>query len=197
MPINPPIVEVVPPGSTQAIVRELQPNTTYTAYIYHLGASPDRSFSTPLVFTFTTVAAQATAATPTNPAAFAGMIDADGMLHVNGTYGIEVTPAEFPSIIFLQVAIETAIGSGVPGGFVTEGVEPARVTSNTVINRTRIATTAANDNLKRFVQAYAWRRGAIQSATTTPIMVAPWGQPGGSAAFQIAGVLSDNVSESL
>jgi hypothetical protein len=34
MAINPPIVEVVPPGSTQAIVRELQPNTTYTVYIY-------------------------------------------------------------------------------------------------------------------------------------------------------------------
>jgi hypothetical protein len=119
------------------------------------------------------------------------------MMRVDGTFGIEVTPTEFPSTIIMEVAVETALGSGVPAGFEYAGHDISSVSSNSVINRTRIAAIAANDNLKRFVRAYATRRGAIDSAYTTPIMIAPWGEPSGSAAYQIVGVLVDDVSLSL
>jgi len=95
------------------------------------------------------------------------------------------------------VAIETAIGSGVPGGFVTEGVEPAARHEQ---YRDQ-PDTDRDDGGQR--QSEALRAGIRLAARGHPecdhhaIMVAPWGQPGGSAAFQIAGVLSDNVSESL
>jgi hypothetical protein len=195
--INPPVWDVVPAGSTQSILRGLLPNTTYTAYVFHRDQPPDRSFSAPLVVTFTTAAPQATAATPLNPAGFAGRITEDGMLRVDGTYGIEVTPTEFPSTIVMESAVETALGSGVPGGFVYAGHDIASVASNDVINRTRIAAVAANDNLKRFVRAYATRRGAINSAYTAAITIFPWGEPSGAAAYEIAGVFTEDVSLSL
>jgi hypothetical protein len=189
--INPPMVDVVPPGSSQFILRGLLPSTTYTYYIYHLDPMPGRSFSTPLVGTFTTPAAQATAQTPTNPTGITGRTDASGMYRVDGTFGIEVTPMEFPSTIILQVAVETAIGSGVPAGFVDTTFDIAKVAANTIVNRTRLTATAANDQLKRFVRAYATRRGAIQSAYTTAITLDPWSaNPAVTPNLLIAGTLS-------
>jgi hypothetical protein len=180
MAVNPPVVDVLPPASTQTTLTELLPGTTYTALIYHLDAPPGHSFSTPLVVTFTTATAQATAQIPQSPAAFAGQVDEEGYRHLDGTFGVEVTPMEFPSIIVMEVAIETAVGSGVPAGFAAAAIDIARISSNSVVNRTRITASAPHDGLQRFVRAYATRRGAIQSGWTNPIMVDPWGPPVGA-----------------
>lgn len=186
--INPPIYDYLPPGSTQTTLTGLLPNTQYTVFIYHLSPGPHKSGSPVLTLTFTTAANQATALVPTSPSAFVGKVDASGLYKRDGSYGLIVTPAEFPSTLVMEVATETAIGSGTPGAYATATSETARVSTAGIVNLTQLTTFAANDQLQRWARCYATRDGMLASAYTTPVAISPWGPPIG-ARLVIAGVL--------
>jgi hypothetical protein len=161
------LLAVLPAGTPQYLVEAVSGSHTYT--VYEIDQPPLLGTST-----VATVSGAPTGGTtltaPIDPAAFAGRHTADGLLIIDGTYGLEVTATAIPSTVQFEIATETAVGSGSYGAYVVGGLVPAAQGG-----RTRFTTQAPqNDGLRRELRAKSIRNGATSSAYTAAQVVDPW-----------------------
>lgn len=164
-------VKFLPPGSTRYTLIGLVPGTSYDVEVVLADFPPSSATSPVSTLTFAAGAGAPTLSVPWAPAAFAGTLGPGGMYETNGTYGLEVTAAEWPSQIELEVAVETAVGSGAYGAYnflVRElAVQGYRA-------RTRLTGLAPNDGLRRKLRARAVFSGWTSSGYTAEVVVAPY-----------------------
>jgi len=163
----------LPAGSINYTLTGLTAGATYTATL-QLKESPT-STGTTLTVTFTTSATTPTLSPPTQPSAYAGTPDPNtGLVVIDGTYGIQVraNDADAPGVtIVVQVAVETAVGSGTPGAFSDAGSGPAVLGGFTRVT----LPSAPNDGKLRYLQARETRAGYDDSSESTPVVsVNPW-----------------------
>jgi len=165
-------VMVLNPGSTQYMLEGLTPNTAYTASVQHRDPrTGDTSALTEI--TFTTANVSRTLSAPVNPAPFAGVLNPlTGAPNRDGTFGIGVLAAEFPSFLEVQIAVETAVGSGVYGPWETRATQPT--IPSVLGNWTTGIFVAPNDGLHRQLRARHVLDGCVPSAYTAPVTVLPW-----------------------
>jgi hypothetical protein len=89
---------------------------------------------------------------------------------INGIFGMAVFAEEYPSTIEYQVAIETAIGSGVYGAW-NELCAPVLAVQG---DWTLGVSNAPYDQLRRKMRARATRAGALPSAWTAEVIALPF-----------------------
>ena len=175
-----------PAGSTRAVLRNLTPATEYTVNVFHQLNGAYNAATAAATATFTTASTQATASAPLQPLPLVGQLEATGAKFVEGSYGVEVASPDFPAQVVLQVAPETAVGSGAPGTYYDAVAEvatiPVPMPATPSVGRTRIQTFAPNDGLKRFVRAVIRRPGVLDSVPTSAVMLDPWLSPNSTAA---------------
>jgi len=168
---NVPVV-YLPPGSTSYTLHGLTASTSYTATVRIQESAS--SFGSSDSVTFTTAGTTPTLSPPTNPSAFAGTPDPNtGVVVIDGTFGIQVraNDADAPVMIVVQVAVETAVGSGTPGAFSDAGSGPGILGGFTRV----VLPSAPNDGKLRYLQARETRAGYLDSSESTPVVsVNPW-----------------------
>lgn len=171
------LVVVLPPGSTQYVLEDLEDDEEYDVSVNHLDqATGDRSDAA--TDTFTAGADVVALSAPTDPDAFA-YIDPDPVFtaryrtpDARGVYGMGVvaaTTADIPGDVEIAEAVETAVGSDTYGSYTTVGRVPAVAGDWTVWAR-----TAPNDGLKRKLKARHIRGASLVSTYTEEVFVTPW-----------------------
>jgi hypothetical protein len=163
-------INVLPPGSNQYLIEGLTPGSAYT-----FGVQPrdegTGDVAVVVEVTFTAGATTRTLAAPVDPAAFSGSTDPlTGNPKRDGLFGIAVLAAEYPGFVEVQVAVETAVGSGTYGALATSGTLIPSVSGNWTIWQ----DTAPNDGLRRQLQARHVAIGSTASAYTTVVTATPW-----------------------
>jgi hypothetical protein len=172
----------LPAGSTQYTLTHLTPSGGYTASLLH--RDPASNVSTAKVTAaFTQAAGATTLPAPINPVGVVGSIDARGIPHVDGTYGLDVTATSVPGFIEFLVAIETGVGAGTYGTAASAAILPA-ISGNP----TSFRAVAPSDGLKRQLTARHVRTGATTSTSTAGVNVNPWG------ALSVPGALTLSLS---
>ncbi len=164
---------VMPAGSTSTAIATLELSTAYDFDVRHHEAPPYDGVSPSASATFTTGATGRTLLPPDNPSAFSGSYDAASGSFINdGTYGLEVTAAEFPEAIQFEVAIETSPGSGTYGAY----VDPTRSQRGAAQQpaRTRFTALAPSDGLRRRLHAKAVMVGCTDSPWCDAVDVLPY-----------------------
>jgi hypothetical protein len=151
------------PGSMGAAVDGLKPGKTYEVDVRHRELPPYKGTSTSVTATFTTGSEIRTLAPPTNP---------KGFVNRNGTFGMEVTAVEVPTVITFEVAVETAPDSGTFGPY----QESPMGTRSAVAppGRTQFSRLAPADGRSRRIRARAMRHGATASEWCTFVEVLPY-----------------------
>lgn len=161
---------VLLPGSVTYTLEGLTPGTAYTASVRHYDAASG-NYSSKSTVGFTAGATTVTLSPPTSPTGFCGSRDpVTGSLIRDHTYGIAVAAASHPGAIEVAEAIETAVGAGTYGSFVTS----AKIVPNVLGDWTAWQASAPNDGKRRQLKVRHIRDGATPSAYTTPIEVLPW-----------------------
>lgn len=160
---------IYPAGSVNARLNGLTPSTGYTARVVLVDPS-GAEYGTALTDTFTTLAASATLAAPTNPVIFAGTDPANGGF-ARGLYGLSVMAdtSNPPHSIVIEEAVETAIDSNTAGTYSEVDEIPAQYYGATVWT-----ATTANDLKLRYLRAFARAPGYADSSATTALSVDPW-----------------------
>ena len=172
----------LPAASTTYTLDHLTPSTNYTASVQHRDPAGGGTTAKTTV-AFTTAAAATTLPVPTNPVGVVGSVDLNGVPHVDGTYGLDVTAQSVPGFIEFLVAIETGIGAGTYGTAASAATLPAASA-----NPTSFRAVAPSDGLKRQLTARHVRTGATTSSSTAVVNVNPWG------ALSIPGALTLTLS---
>jgi hypothetical protein len=163
-------IAAIPPSSTRYLIEGLTPSTAYTAGVQARDEATG-DVSAMVDVNFTTGATVVTLAAPVSPAGFAGSLDPDtGVPLRDAVYGMAVIAADNPGFTEVQVAVETAIGAGTYGAFVTSGT----VVPNVLGAWTIWQDNAPNDGLHRQIKARHVRTGATASAYTSVVTVLPW-----------------------
>jgi hypothetical protein len=166
----------LPAGSVEYTIRDLIPGGggitgEVTAYA---GSTPNLGESAATAFSFTPGAVSPTLPIPWSPAGWCGPQD-DLSRNDNGipdgSFGLDVTAAKWPSNIEVEVAVETAIGSGVYGSFVTQ---ISRLVQQGYRTRNRFAFYTGNDRLRRQIRARHNQPGYTASGYTAVVTVNPW-----------------------
>jgi hypothetical protein len=160
----------LPAGSTGYTLTGLVAETDYDVRVVlvnggaEIGTALTDSFLTDLAANQTTLDA------PTNAAVFEGWNPVSGTAQP-GMYGLQVIAVFGPpdmQIVF-EEAVESAVGSGIPGTYANAAILPA-----VVGDVTRFTSTAPNDGKLRYLRAYAAATGYTDSATTTALEADPW-----------------------
>lgn len=150
-------------GSAAAMLDALKPGTTYELEVRHRELPPYKGVSAAASVTFTTGADVRALLPPTDPTPF---------VNRNGTFGMEVTAAEVPTVIAFEVAVELAPDSGTFGDYrqlpkgVRSAVQPP--------GRTQFSAVAAADGRNRRIRARAERHGATPSDWCAFVEVLPY-----------------------
>jgi hypothetical protein len=163
------LVHTLPAGSTQYQPQLMSATDAVVVGVRHREVPPFAGVSTTTELTYTPGVTGLTLSPPTNPSAFAGRVDDDGVPVLDGTFGLEVDAAETPGFVEFSVAAETSAGSGTPGTY-TSGV-PVPAAQGT---RTRWTAVAPNDGLLRYLRARSSRSGTTESSYTAEVSIAPW-----------------------
>lgn len=145
-------------------------STSVEINILHRDDPPFNGVSAVDAHTYTTPATS-TLATPVSPVGFVG---GDGFVK-GGTYGMEVTAVDLPSFIEFDEAVETGVGAGTYGSFVT-----VEMLAAVVGGPTRLTRVAPQDGLRRRMRARAVLEGKTPSSYTANVDVLPWGLPRGA-----------------
>lgn len=159
------------PGSTGTTLTFLVPGAGYDVEVVLMDRLADGGVGPAATVSFTAGSAVPTMPTPWSPAGWAGAEQGLGFYEVNGSFGIDVTAASYPSYISAEVAVETGVGTGVYGSYQVfsqvESVQGYR-------SRTRLSSMAPNDGLRRKLRAQATYPNATASAYTAEVVVNPW-----------------------
>jgi tetrahydromethanopterin S-methyltransferase subunit F len=158
------------PGSARYLQESLTPSTAYTSSVQHRDKTTG-DVSALVDVTYTTSATVTTLQTPLNPQPFAGTRDGvTGIPQRDGIYGVAVYALEFPGFIEVDVAVETSIGAGTYGAFVTSGTRIPSIPGDW----TAWTDIAPNDGLRRLLKVRHARTGATSSSYTSNVTVTPW-----------------------
>lgn len=158
------------PGSLAAPLDAMTPGVSYTATVQYVDPASGIVAASASA-TFTAGGVTATLSAPTNPVSIVGSTDENGIGHIDGTYGLDVTATVLPGTVEFWEAIETAVGSGTYGTAVQVG-KPAPSVSG---GPTSYRSVAPNDGLRRQLKARHVATGATASSFTTPVAMNPWG----------------------
>lgn len=161
-------VATLNPGSVAYTLEGLTPGVAYTASVQYRDPRT-QDLSDPVDVTFTAGATTFTLPAPVLPQGFSGSLNATGVPNADGVYGMAVVAALIPGFVEVAIAIETAIGSGTYGSFVTSA-KVASVSGNWTI----ASFVAPNDGLRRQLKARHVGDGASSSAYTSVVTVKPW-----------------------
>ena len=184
------------PTSVNCRLTGLTPSTSYDVRVV-LQQPSGAEYGTALTDSFATLAASGTLAPPTNPQIFAGTDPSYGGFS-RGLYGLKVyaDTSNPPHAVVIEEAVETAVGSGVPGAYSEVDMIPAQYYGPTVYT-----TTCPNDLLHRWLRAFARLSGYADSAATTGLEVDPWdvtvaggGPITGSVSFTESGMAEDAMA---
>jgi hypothetical protein len=170
------------PGSTGAALDALKPGKTYEIEVRHRELPPYKGVSTSVTATFTTRSEVRTLLPPTNP---------KGLVTRTGTFGMEVTAAEVPTVIAFEVAVEIAPDSGLFGPY-----QESPMGTRTAVappGRTQFTRLAPADGRSRRIRARAMRHGATASdwcpfVEVLPYSAEPDGTPTTSASRRKKGI---------
>lgn len=148
------IATILPAGSTRYNLTGLTANTSYDITVSLTDGT------TLSVTQATTNSGTTQLPPPVNPVAIGNGA---------GNVGLRVVSVHSPATIVFEMAIETAVGSGLPGAY----GEYARAGAllNQYVGQT---ATVANDGLLRYVRAKLTWPGYLDSAYTSPLPVDPW-----------------------
>lgn len=155
------LVAILPPGSTRFLLTELDV-ANRTATVKHREKAPFNGASSASTVAVNTTGAAATLAAPSNPVAFASRHLENGVLVPDGTYGIDVNAAVFPSGIEISVAVGA-------GAFEVREIVPA-----IGFGPTRWTSVAPNDGLTRHIKARHVIPGYTNSIFCAEVTVVPW-----------------------
>lgn len=156
-------------GSTSFNLDMLDGGVSWDVEVRHRDAKPLNGVSASLSDTFTP-AASAGPPAPTAPSIWAGSESLAGVVSIDGTFGYDVTASIAPGSVDFEVAIETAVGSGVPGTY----VQSDRMKAN-YGGRVTYQGYAPNDGRLRYVRAFTVTPDRVRSATSsTALAVNPW-----------------------
>lgn len=164
----------LPAGTVTYTIRNLVPGGGgITGEVLVMDYSPSPGQSTPTAFSFTPGSTVPTLPTPWSPAGWCGPQDdlSGGPGLADGSFGLDVTAAQWPAFVEFEVAVETGIGTGVYGSFVTAS---APLVQQGYRTRTRFSSYAANDKLRRKLRARHNLPGYTASAYTAEVVVNPW-----------------------
>ena len=165
-------IQVLNAGSNQYVIEGLIPGSGYIASVQHRDPRSG-DVSAPIDIAFVAGALTRTLSAPVLPGGWSGSVDPKtGVPNRDGTYGIGVLAAEIPGYLEVQIAVETAKGSGVYGGMLTAARAPA--IPSVQGNWTKAGFVAPNDGLRRKLQARHVLGGCTPSAYTDPVIVLPW-----------------------
>lgn len=180
------------PGSVAFPIERLTPGTIYIASVQYRDPRT-QDVSNPVDVTFTAGGTTRTLTAPIFPTGFAGSRDKNfGVPIADGHYGLAVVATEYPGRVEFAEAVETGVGTGSFGSFVTVGDFASVIGDWTVLSR-----VAPNDNLRRQLKARHVADGCTSSAYTAAITVTPWSafplSPFGSTAQGTATVDSNGA----
>lgn len=163
-------IRILDAGSTSIDLTGMVPAaTSIDVDVYHVDEPPLAGQSAAASHTYTTPAAPALTA----PVGAAGFVERLGFRYT-GMGGMECTQiADFPCSIEFEMAIETGVGAGTFGSFISLGMVEA-----VVGGPTRISVFSPNDGLERRFRARAVREGATPSSYTSSVDILPWGSFG-------------------
>lgn len=163
------LVAILPPGSTQYVLTELDVENR-TATVRHRERAPFNGFSADATVTVNTTGTPYTLNPPTNPVGFSGPLGSIPgipyrLTKTLGQFGIDVIATEFPS----SVEVYMAVGAG--------AYASAGIVESLQDVRTRWSLLAPNDGLARKLKARHVRVGSTPSAFTAEVIIAdPWSQ---------------------
>jgi hypothetical protein len=167
----------LPAGSTTYRAEGLVSGAAYEFGVQLREASPLAGTSASATVTITTSGTIPTLPAPVNPRAFSGRVGTSGTrdftnengIIIDGTFGLEVEATVIPSTVEFEVAVETAVGSGVAGTF-------ARVDALPAVHNDFTTWTgrAPSDGKLRYLRARHTGPGFNASAYTSVVSVDPW-----------------------
>lgn len=163
----------LPPGTVEYTIRDLIPGGGgISGEVLVIDEAPSPGASSATAFSFTPGAVSPSLPVPWSPAGWSGSQDeATGPGVADGTFGLDVTAAKWPAYVEVEVAVETGIGTGVYGTYVTAS---APLVNQGYRTRTRFAFYAANDRLRRKLRARHTLPGYTSSGYTAEVVVSPW-----------------------
>lgn len=164
----------LPPGTVEYTITDLIPGGGgISGEVAVVDILPSPGESTATAFSFTPGVVSPTLPVPWSPAGWVGSQDdlSVGPGQVDGSFGLDVTAAKWPCTVEVEVAVETAVGSGVYGAYLTM--------ANPLVfqgyrARTRFTFWAPNDRLRRKLRARHVQPGYTSSAYTAESVVSPW-----------------------
>jgi hypothetical protein len=163
------IVADLLPGSTLCSLSGLTPAAGYTATIQYVDPATGivAAQTTP---GFSAVGTSTTLSAPFDPWGIVGSTDSLGVMHVDGTYGLDVSAIHIPGVIEFYVETETGVASNLYGTPVLGASLPAISGGPT-----EYRVVAAHDGLRRRLSARHVATGMTSSAYTSPVVLDPWG----------------------
>lgn len=165
----------LPPGTVEYTLRDLIPGGGgISGQVTVIDWNPSPGESPAAAFSFTPGAVSPVLPIPWSPAGWCGPQDALSVGSVglpDGSFGLDVTAAQWPCFVEVEMALETGIGTGVYGTFVTQ---LSRLVQQGYRTRTRFSFYAGNDRLRRKMRARHNQPGYTASGYTDEVVVAPW-----------------------
>lgn len=164
----------LPPGSVEYTIRDLIPGGgAVSGQVTVIDDAPSPGESAATVFSFTPGSTAPVLPVPWSPAGWSGRQDdlSGGPGIPDGTFGMDVTAAKWPCYVEVEVAVETGIGTGVYGTFVTAA---APLVQQGYRTRTRFSFYAGTDRLRRKLRARHAQPGYTSSSYTAEVVVSPW-----------------------
>lgn len=162
------------PGSTRYRLTGLTPNSAYTATIQHRD-STTQDVSAVTEVTFTTATATYKLLAPIFPDAFSFPVHVPGraqgrdLVDYAARYGIAVVAQEFPGLVEIAEAVETAVGAGTYGAYTEQlGRVPAISGDYTIWSK-----LAPQDGLRRKLKARSVGDGQTSSDYCAEVVVNP------------------------
>lgn len=155
------VLAVLPPGSDRLTPEGLVVATGYTFDVRHVEGAPFGGASASASATVTTDAAVPTLTAPLDPLLFSNGA---------GTIRVSVQATAIPSTTVIEMADESAVGSGTPSTW----APVARLESKADEYVEHVATGIANDGRRSYARAYHTRAGAGNSATTAAVSAFAW-----------------------
>lgn len=164
------LVADLSPGSTGVPIINLTPGSSYTATVQYI----DRTSGIVAVsatLTYTAGASTLTLSPPTRAYGVVGNTLPNGVMRIDGTYGLDCKAAHIPGTIEFSEQVETVVGSGAYGALTVIGAPTPAVSGGV----TSVRAVAPHDGLRRRLTARHVKTGAASSPYTLPVALDPWG----------------------
>lgn len=165
----------LPPNTVEYTITDLIPGGGgISGEVARIDDPPSPGESAASTFSFTPGSSSPSLPVPWSPAGWAGAQDnlsPAAAVDIDGSFGLDVTAAKWPAFIEVEVAVETAVGSGAYG---TYALAANPLVLQGYRTRTRFTFWAPNDRLRRKMRARHVLPGYTSSSYTAEVVVSPW-----------------------